>query len=1121
MMGRIRFILGRAGTGKTTRCVDAAADALRAGGDAPLVLLTPEQATYQMELAVLSRPGVRGFSRLRVLSFNRLGFWLSRRLGAGAELSRLGRQMAVHRAILETADELTLYRDAARHTGLAARMSGLLTELQEADCGAEQVAALAQQVARHQAGGAAARKWADIEKIFAAYTAFFEQNTELSNPDALLTQARGEIAKAGFLQGAQIWVDGFSGFTVQERQLVVEMARHAERMEIALCLDAGRIDLASTDVETLDPAGLFFTTEQTYAELLGVFGKCSFTIEPPVILGAAHRYAAAPGLGHLEAQLAAETVAGDAKADGAVEVVCCADARAEAEWIAGRICEWVRQGGVRYRQVGVAVPDMEGYGPYIEPAFARYGIPYFLDRPAGVRHHPVAETLQAALAAADGFGTLDVLCCLKSGLMGVAAEAVSRLEQYCLRYGVDGDDWTSETAWGFAEDAAQNAAMEALRRRIVGPLAEMQAAVFGGEAIEAAAFVRGVWGFLERIGARQTLAAWAAQDAADTRGHRQTWAQVAAVLDEMVRVFGPRRERAGVFVSTLADALGSLTIKLIPPTLDQVLVGSIERSRHPEIRAIFLAGATQKQFPTPLSTTDVLGRREREAARAAGLELAEPMTQQLSKRQYLAYIAMTRASEYVGISFPQQDEKGAATAPSVWVERVESVFADVRRRAVGSGQGVWTSGCVQQLAERLAAACGKDRTPGAQTDAAAYVLDAAGRSSSSAIRAAAARVMDGLGYTNAAEIAGNEALSRLGRVERFSASRLGMFAACPYQHFARYGLGLERRPILRFEPLDVGLFYHKVVEVLFGRLRERGLSWGTADAEALAALCEAVIAERMESDATIAAYLRRQRHHRAIVEAACEGVRRFVPALAELERAGVFRQAGSEVDFSFELGRGVVLYGRIDRVDTAEVGGKKAAAIFDFKRTDRSVNWTKVYHGLDVQLVIYLLAIPSLPKELEAEVVAGAFYVPIEAAGTTVSPDAVEAKRETFAYKAKGVFDGDFAAALDGTACGRSGYYNFAYDKEGQPYSYYGNSGALRPEDFETLLAYGRRKIGELAAGVKSGLIAAEPYRIGKTSPCGYCDYQSVCRFDWQINDYRVLTAVNKGEAIEKMREEL
>jgi ATP-dependent helicase/DNAse subunit B len=91
-MARIRFILGRAGTGKTTRCVNAAADALRGEGASPLALLTPEQATYQMEYAVLSRPGVRGFSRLRVLSFNRLGFWLNRRAD-NRRSCRGGRQM--------------------------------------------------------------------------------------------------------------------------------------------------------------------------------------------------------------------------------------------------------------------------------------------------------------------------------------------------------------------------------------------------------------------------------------------------------------------------------------------------------------------------------------------------------------------------------------------------------------------------------------------------------------------------------------------------------------------------------------------------------------------------------------------------------------------------------------------------------------------------------------------------------------------------------------------------------------------------------------------------------------------------------------------------------------------
>ena len=58
---------------------------------------------------------------------------------------------------------------------------------------------------------------------------------------------------------------------------------------------------------------------------------------------------------------------------------------------------------------------------------------------------------------------------------------------------------------------------------------------------------------------------------------------------------------AGVWSTIFSEALSGLTIKLIPPTLDQVLVGSIERSRHPDIRAIFLIGATQKQFPVPVT----------------------------------------------------------------------------------------------------------------------------------------------------------------------------------------------------------------------------------------------------------------------------------------------------------------------------------------------------------------------------------------------------------------------------------------------------------------------------------------------------------------------------------------
>ena len=40
-MGKIRFMLGRSGTGKTTRCITAAAESLLAEQTTPLILLTP------------------------------------------------------------------------------------------------------------------------------------------------------------------------------------------------------------------------------------------------------------------------------------------------------------------------------------------------------------------------------------------------------------------------------------------------------------------------------------------------------------------------------------------------------------------------------------------------------------------------------------------------------------------------------------------------------------------------------------------------------------------------------------------------------------------------------------------------------------------------------------------------------------------------------------------------------------------------------------------------------------------------------------------------------------------------------------------------------------------------
>ena len=125
----VEFILGRSGSGKSRRCIDSIIGELAGVGAEPLVLLVPEQATYQAERAILSNHKIPGYSRLNVLSFARLGYLLLGRRCAGARISRIGQQMAIHRILRQNADKLKVYGKSASAAGLAAKMSQIITEL--------------------------------------------------------------------------------------------------------------------------------------------------------------------------------------------------------------------------------------------------------------------------------------------------------------------------------------------------------------------------------------------------------------------------------------------------------------------------------------------------------------------------------------------------------------------------------------------------------------------------------------------------------------------------------------------------------------------------------------------------------------------------------------------------------------------------------------------------------------------------------------------------------------------------------------------------------------------------------------------------------------------------------
>ncbi|MCE5186203.1 MAG: PD-(D/E)XK nuclease family protein [Planctomycetaceae bacterium] len=1154
-MSGIQFILGRSGTGKTRWCIDRICELLLEPDGSPLMLLVPEQATYQAERAILSKPGIEGFSRLRVVSFERLEYLLNRSSPQQTELSAAARQMIVHKLLLELAGKLTLYRGDLGRMGLAGKFAALLAALQADNCTARQVELLAKSLAQKGGQALAAAKWADIAAVFAAYEQFFQNTEHFVNPDTRLKNVCPQVTGAALIHGGRLWVDGFSGFSAQERDLLIELLKVCDSARIALCLDPAMIDLQNDDVDKLDPYSLFASAEQTYCQFTRILRQLKLPVQEPVLLHEPRRFTKAPALAAVERNLAAGLETESGLAQGAIEIAACGNLRSETLYIAQSISELVRRHGLRYRDLAVVLPEMDTYPHYVAAAFREFSIPYFLDRPRIMKTHPLCELLGAALQAALGtFVMADVLCFLKSGLGPLDAEEVDSLETYCRAFDVQGDEWLRKKQWDFAplQDKRRydEAHLDLLRQKAIAPLHRLHAALISGPELSADEFIQAVWRLLEELNAPQKLADWAQSDITDQQcGHRQLFQKLIELFDQMRQVFGAVRLTAQAWTSILADAMNTLTVKLIPPKLDQVLVGSIERSRHPDIQVIFLAGAVQKQFPVPLGGETLLTERDYEAA--AGLELSSPAQLELTHRPYLAYIALTRASKKIVLTYPMLDEKGAGVVPWSGIDSLRRCFIDLDvttpSMTEASPETIMTPAA---LAQWLCAGLGRDRRTDEQAQTAAAVLQCLRQSQDSPLRRIAARVDNVLAYDNAATLEADVAGCAFTFPMKASPSRLSMFAACPYQHFAKYTLRLEPRQLAGFEPLDMGSFYHEILENMFAAMKTDGKTWRDFEPAELDKLCTSVIEKIVREDTSIGNFIRRKAHHRCILDAAIETIRAFVPKLAVLERAGAFRQAAAEVVFepqktaavSVKLsgGRVVNLAGRIDRLDIAQAGGQTFGLVFDYKSGPKTADYAKILYGLDMQLPIYLLALETTdytdytvgagshacPGACDKEsargsrniIPVGAFYLPIDGGFESGRLSEMDEAQSTF-NKTRGLFDGRFFEMLDTgiRAGGWSPYYSFYINKEGQPYSYYNTCAAVKPQDFAALLTFAKERIAALAESMTAGCADIRPYRLGDQSPCSWCDYRPVCRFDWQINDYNILQPCGKEEAIQKM----
>jgi len=1166
----VRFVIGGAGSGKTLHCFNAIMQAMRDEPmGPPIYWVLPRQATFTAERQLTCGSGLPAFCRARAVSFEQLGQDIFEECGGSAvpRVTALGRQMILARLLRQHDQRLRFYSSVARQIGLAAELDRTFGELERAGKTPADLALIIDDLGSGSldADGTALRdKLRDLHLLYSAYEKFLGQD-RLDQHRRML-QVLGNVERCSLFAHARVYVDGFIEFTDFERRLLASIARAGAKMDVTLLMDPQSSVLG--DPHALpDEMGLFHRTESTYRKLYFAFAEKHVEIGEPLRLTARPRFAAS-ALEHLERGFVREHMGVSARSNqnentldsatsqAAVQRIVASSRAGEADEVSREIRSLLRR-GYRLRQIAVHVRNLDSYHTLISASFGEHDIPFFVDRRRAATHHPLIEFLRAAFRIAIYFWPHDsVMALIKSGLAGLSLDQADELENYALEHRVHGmrweetEPWTAQRRWTRGQQEPEQSgevpavdAIEMLRRSLLDKLGPFVQVVRTGAAPTVREIAAAIFALFECFEIRKTLARWVSEAASalssgtasaveERDEHEQVWANVSELFDEMVELLGDQRLPADEFVEILEAGLEQFDLALTPPTVDQVLVGQVDRTICPPVRAVFVLGLNEGEFPASGRHSTTFSDGERRELYRRKLELENDQRRRLLDESLLGYIALTRSSERLIVTRSQTDASGRPTRPSIFWNRVEKLLPD-SPLIVADGaceSDIDRLSTPRQLISGLMRWARRAQENDASEWPALYQRFAETRNDNRQIERLRGLAWPALTYSNVAKLDDDVARLLFRSPLKASIRQLETFAACPFQHFSRHGLELRARADQDVTAADLGQLYHRVLETL---VRQAMTEASQEDPfpvspemirEAAMDVGKALRSEVMLSNKRSEYLLERaQRTIGQVVEAQREAMtrNRFRPIRASTEFGDDSPIPALRIQSA--QGNEAHLCGKIDRIDALPDGNDAIA--LDYRLAAGRLSLQEVYHGLSLQLLIYLLVL-----EANCQAIAGraltpvaAFYVPLlRGLGDVDHPDdALDANdpKRLLAIQPRGIFQERALADLDMEADEKWSATVKGFIKKDGELGRRGQSDVASIEEFAALLSLARTRIAELTDGILSGQVEVSPYQLARRSPCPRCEFRSVCRFETTVNRYRILEPMSRSQVLERLGE--
>lgn len=1079
----IKFVVGTSGSGKTYYARHAAAQLALSGQKT--AILVPEQFSFETERAMLELLEPKYADMVEVLSFTKLASKISREVGgtAGRRLDECGRAAVMNVAMNAVQDNLALYSGSKRGQDLISNMLDAVGEFKSCMISPEMLSDAADNIEE----SVLSQKLRELSLIYGAYNACIA-NIDSIDPLDELSRLTKNLEQVDYFDGMTVIADSFTGFTRQELSILQKIIEQCECFTITLC--CGEIDTW----ENTSSMDLFDAVHNTVGELSQLDSDIIWEHLPNNYRfknEALRRVEAGvfqAGKGRIYAEPTDDVI-----------VYSAADKYDEVEFVAREIRRLARENSMRWRDFAIICRTASDYQIQTLRALTLQGIPCFCDKRAPVTELPIIRFVLAALDIVSGrWRSEKILNWVKTGLIkDVGIVDAARLENYCFIWKINGNSWKHEftqSAYGYTDgggtpdsEILQN--INASRECIVNLLDCFQNTVRSDEA-RGRDMATAVYNLIDSAGAAECiermLPSLSPEDA-NTQG--QVWNALMNMLDQLAEILGDARISFREFSELFTLMVGLCDVGKIPQGMDEVVFGTADRIRTSNPKVVFVLGANDEIFPLMPTQGGVFTDSERKMLINMQIPISGDMEQNALSEQFLAYSAMTCASDKLYVTYSKSN--GGQVLYS------SEIVSELRRIVPGHRQVKPNNDITIEMIENveagflLAAGC----------------IDKNSSFSSSLLECYRGRkkYSDKIEVVRNANIIKNRALhsknstySLFGRNINISASKAECFYNCKFMYFCKYGMKVAPLRRADLNSLEYGSVVHYVLEKLLKNYDVGSLMGDPDLKQKISPFLEEYLNDVMGgSDMKSARFM-------YLFKRLAETLAILTVQLGEEFAKSLFEP------YSFELpigdgsikslkiplsdGTSISVGGKIDRVDIFNNGGINYVRVVDYKTGSKEFVLSDILSGLNMQMLIYLDIICDKGLCSENFEPAGVVYSPASMGkiSGTRGDTSFEDERQNM-LKKNGLIVDD-SEVINAMEIGMEKKVDKRANSSVKCATTFSSASTYvaNMEQFSQIRLYIRSLLKEMGESLHNGEIDALPAK-GSYDACAYCDYRVIC----------------------------